>query len=443
MSALPTNKMKILRIIARLNVGGPARHVIWLTEGLKPDGFETLLVAGIVPPGEDDMSYVAAASGVQPFTLPEMSREISLKDALTIWKLFRLMRREQPDIVHTHTAKAGTVGRVAGLMYRWLTPATLIGRPRACRFVHTYHGHVFHSYYGRVKTRLFLGIERLLARLATDRIVVVSTQQLNEINETFRVGQRKQFAVIPLGIDLGAYASWRDRRSQMRRELDLTEQEVLVGIVGRVTEIKNHDLFLRMAALYKEHPGAHPPVRPRRVRFVVIGDGHLRPGLEAQARALNLTDEVVFAGTRKDPEFFYPALDVVALTSRNEGTPLTLIEAMLNARPVIATAVGGVVDLLGPAAAVSTQVSLPYTICERGIRVSPNDANGFAAALTRLIEDEELRITTGERAREFIEQNYAKDRLLDDIMGLYRELLCVQPVTVDPRPSKRSLESRV
>ena len=119
--------MKILRIIARLNVGGPARHVVWLTEGLKPDGYDTLLVAGVVPPGEDDMSYVAAASGVQPFILPEMSREISAKDALTIWKLFRLMRREQPDIVHTHTAKAGTVGRVAGLMYRWLTPAALAG----------------------------------------------------------------------------------------------------------------------------------------------------------------------------------------------------------------------------------------------------------------------------------------------------------------------------
>src|SRR6266853_2594112 len=140
--------MKILRIIARLNVGGPARHVVWLTEGLQQYGCETLLVTGVVPPGEDDMSYVAEASGVQPFTLPQMSREISVKDALTIWKLFRLMRRERPDIVHTHTAKAGTVGRVAGMMYRWLTPGTLVGKPRRCRLVHTYHGHVFHGYYG-------------------------------------------------------------------------------------------------------------------------------------------------------------------------------------------------------------------------------------------------------------------------------------------------------
>src|SRR6266436_9315282 len=163
----PANKMKILRIIARLNVGGPARHVVWLTEGLQPYGCETLLVAGVVPPGEDDMSYVAAASGVQPFTLPQMSREISIKDALTIWKLFRLMRRERPDIVHTHTAKAGTVGRVAGMVYMALSA-------RRCRFVHTYHGHVFHSYYGKFKTRVFLAIEQFLARFATDRIIVIS-----------------------------------------------------------------------------------------------------------------------------------------------------------------------------------------------------------------------------------------------------------------------------
>src|SRR6267142_245633 len=162
--------MKVLRIIARLNVGGPARHVIWLTEGLKPAGYETLLVAGVVPPGEDDMSYVAAAAGVRPFISPEMSREISLKDAVTTWKLFRLMRRERPDIVHTHTAKAGSVGRVAGLMYRYLTLAARLGKPRRCSFVHTYHGHVFHSYYGQLKTRLFLGVERFLARFATDRI---------------------------------------------------------------------------------------------------------------------------------------------------------------------------------------------------------------------------------------------------------------------------------
>src|SRR6266487_4072411 len=226
--------MKVLRIIARLNVGGPARHVVWLSAGMKQHGYETLLVSGVVPPGEDDMSYVAAEAGVTPLIVSQMSREISPRDAITVWKLFRLMVREKPDVVHTHTAKAGTVGRVAGLMYRWLTPATLIGRPRPCRFVHTYHGHVFHSYYGPTRTRLFLTIEKVLARSITDRIIVITEQQRQEINERFRVGRADQFALIPLGIDLTIYTDWAERRRRLRQELDVAPDQILIGIVGRL-----------------------------------------------------------------------------------------------------------------------------------------------------------------------------------------------------------------
>ena len=147
------------------------------------------------------MGYFATEMGVEPVIVSEMSREISPLDALTVWKLYRLLLRERPDIVHTHTAKAGTVGRLAGLLYRWFTPATLIGRPRHCRFVHTYHGHIFHSYYGRMKTRLFLLIEKTLARLGTDRIVVISNQQFGEIHGEFGVGRAHQFAIVPLGVD--------------------------------------------------------------------------------------------------------------------------------------------------------------------------------------------------------------------------------------------------
>src|ERR1041385_7377772 len=235
--------MKILRIIARLNVGGPARHVVWLSAGLKDRGYETLLVAGVPPEGEDDMSYVAAAAGVEPVILSEVSREISLRDFVTAWKLYRLMLRERPRLVHTHTAKAGGVGRAAGIMYRWLTPSALIGRPRQCCFVHTYHGHVFHSYYGPLKTKLFLMIEKMLARM-TDRIIVISEQQRCEINEDFHLGRREQFAVIPLGIDLDVYANWQMRRSRLRDEISATDDELLIGIVGRLTEIKNHRLYL-------------------------------------------------------------------------------------------------------------------------------------------------------------------------------------------------------
>ncbi|MDQ5846699.1 MAG: glycosyltransferase [Acidobacteriota bacterium] len=411
--------MKIVRVIARLNVGGPAKHVVWLTEGLSLPQFDSLLIAGTVPPGEDDMGYFAAEKGVEPIFVPEMSREISLKDALTIWKLYRLFRREQPDIVHTHTAKAGTVGRLAGLLYRWLTLRALLGQPRACRFVHTYHGHIFHSYYGPGKTGLFLTIEKLLARIATDRIVVISEQQRREINEEFGVGRADRFAVIPLGLDTGFFARRQECRNILRDELGANANDILIGIVGRLTEIKNHELFLQAAAEFKKQFANEP--LPARARFVVIGDGHLRNELEQQAQASGLVNDVIFVGSRRDPENFYPALDIVALTSRNEGTPLTLIEAMANARPVISTAVGGVVDLLGQP--LSEGVDDAFVVCERGVRVRPNDARGFAAGLAHLAGNEALRREIGERGLQFVLAHYSKERLLTDIKSLYADLL--------------------
>ena len=430
--------MKIVRIIARLNVGGPARHVVWLTAGLR-EKCETLLVAGRVPQGEDDMSYFASANGVEPLIIPHMSREISSKDLWTVWKLYRLFVSVRPDVVHTHTAKAGTVGRVAGLLYRWLTPRTLVGRPRSCRFVHTYHGHIFHSYYGKFKTSIFLWIEKTLARLATDRIIVISPQQYREIHEEFGVGRARQFVVIPLGLDTGAFADWSCRRSVMRDELGAGDGDVLVGIAGRLTEIKNHSLFLRAAARYKERFGTAKD--GRRVRFIILGDGNLRERLEVEARRLGIDCDMTFTGTRNDPENFYPALDIVALTSLNEGTPLTLIEAMANARAVVATAVGGVVDLLGEEADSSQALKTNgYALCERGILVRASDAEAFCYGLARLIEDEELRRTLGERGRVFVEENYSKERLLTDIIGLYDDL--THEKSVESAKSKASLKSK-
>jgi glycosyltransferase involved in cell wall biosynthesis len=410
--------MKIVRVIARLNVGGPAKHVVWLTGGLQTAQCESLLVAGTVPPGEDDMGYFATEMGVTPVFVPEMSREISVKDSLTIWKLYQLFRRERPDIVHTHTAKAGTVGRIAGLFYRWLTPNALLGRPRACRFVHTYHGHIFHGYYGPLKTRTFVLIEKVLAKLITDRIIVLSEQQRREINEDFGVGRAEQFSVIPLGLDTGDFANWKERGRVFRDELGLAADDILVGIVGRLTEIKNHELFLRAAALFKGQFSAQSPAT--RVRFVVIGDGALRNRLERQASSLGLAEDVRFTGSRRDLENLYPALDIVALTSRNEGTPLTLIEAMANARPVISTAVGGVVDLLGERIQESNE---SFVVCRRGISVPPEDASSFAAGLARLAADATLRRETGERGLQFVTGHYSTERLLQDIKSLYADLL--------------------
>ncbi|HEX8775513.1 MAG TPA: glycosyltransferase [Pyrinomonadaceae bacterium] len=416
--------MKVVRIIARLNVGGPARHVTWLTAALRSRGIESVLIAGTVPPGEGDMTYFARAHHVEPLIIPEMSREISPKDAVTIWKLYRQLVRLRPDIVHTHTAKAGTVGRVAGLLYRWLVPSALWLRPRALRFVHTYHGHIFHSYYGALKTRLFLLIEKVLARIATDAIVVISPQQYREIHEEFGVGRAHQFSIIPLGLDLEAFSGWRERRRVLREEIGASEDEVLVGIVGRLTEIKNHSLFLRAAASYKRErdEGARHEARPR-VRFLVIGDGHLLGTLKEEARALGLEADVLFMGQRDDAETFYPGLDIVGLTSRNEGTPLTLIEAMATERAVVAVGVGGVVDLLGDETSAATGEREQYVLCERGMRVRPNDAEAFARALSVLVEDAPLRREVGERGRRFVQENYAKERLASDVTKLYEELL--------------------
>jgi glycosyltransferase involved in cell wall biosynthesis len=407
---------KIVRIIARLNVGGPAKHVVWLTAGL--DDFDTLLVAGSVPAGEGDMGYFASESGVVPHIIPQMSREISMGDITTIWKLYRLFLRERPDLIHTHTAKAGTVGRVAGFFYRWFTPGVFLGRPRKTRFVHTYHGHIFHSYYGPLKTRLFVTIERALASLVTDRIVAVSEQQAVEINQKFGVGKSQQIKVIPLGLDLGVFRDHESRRAKFRRELGIGDKMLLVGIVGRLTEVKNHELFLKVVSRYKQTRNSDQPP----VRFVVIGDGSLKETLENQSRAFGLANDVIFCGERSDPEYFYPALDVVALTSRNEGTPLTLIEAMANARPVIATSVGGVVDLLGP-----TIADGPFKICERGISVPPADIDAYAKGLDRLIADAALRSDMAAKGFEFAQAKYPKDRLLADMRSLYDELLDPQP----------------
>jgi glycosyltransferase involved in cell wall biosynthesis len=471
--------MKVLRIIARLNVGGPAKHVAWLEAGLRRRGVESVLVAGVVAEGEDDMGYFAESLGVRPHVIPEMSREVSPKDLVTAWKLYRLLRRERPDIVHTHTAKAGTVGRVAGLLYRWLTPSALWGRPRRCRFVHTYHGHIFHSYYGRWKTRLFLSVERALARLATDRIVVISPQQFREIHERFRVGRARQFALVPLGLDTGPFLDWAARRERLRREWGAGEGDCLVGIVGRLTEVKNHRLFLEAAALFKEKyaragdghgeesyaddkrkhagdsdwragggeesyasGGAGGDGGARRVRFVVIGDGHLRVELEAQAYALGLGGDVEFTGTRDDPEDFYPALDVVALTSLNEGTPLTLIEAMANARAVVATAVGGVVDLLGGVEESELRRPHPWQVCERGVQVRPGDAEAFADALAHLVADEPLRAALGERGREFVERFYSVERLVADMLYLYEDLSGPARETETPSRAASAADAR-
>ena len=488
---------RVVRLIARLNVGGPAQHVAWLNAGLR-DEFESTLIAGNISPGEDEMTGFARAIGVEPVIVAGLSREISLRDLPAAWHVYRLLVQLKPDIVHTHTAKAGTIGRTAATLYRWLTPGTLIGRPRPCRVVHTYHGHVFHSYFGRIKTRLILLIEQVLAKV-TDRIVVISPRQLEEIQSLLGAGHKGQFCVIPLGLDLTRFDGWQSRRQILRDEVSAAPDDVLVGIVGRLVDVKNHELFLNSVAKFvsnfaprsgtrKSSEGSFKtsataniasftnsascviaaPARNRRVRFLIIGNGPLQEQLMQQSHDLDLDDHVMFMGLRTDPEVFYPGLDIVMLTSKNEGTPLSLIEAMANGRPVLSTAVGGVCDLLGgekggrpqlperptgccpqltpdpvSVAPIYGSASSPFSsfqgekVADRPDEGEPAadltlHAHGLSAAATphslaagvfRLANDEQLRTELGARGEVFVRRSHSKDRLISDISTLYKSLL--------------------
>ncbi|CAN5365943.1 N/A [soil metagenome] len=394
---------KIVRIIARLNVGGPARHVVWLTKELNDAEFKTDLLAGIVPEGEEDMSWFAEENGVSPIYIEQMSRELSIKDIVSLWKIYRQLKKIKPDIIHTHTAKAGTIGRIAGFFYR------LLNRKKV-EIVHTFHGHIFHSYYGNLKTKVFLIIEKTLAQFATDKIIVISRRQFEEIHEEFRIGRKEQFEIIPLGIDLEKFAEAEAKRNILREEIGAGADEILVGFVGRLTEIKNIPLLLKVAKLYLERKKLSFP----QVRFIIIGDGSLRNELEKEATLYGLQNIVKFLGNRTDADVFYAGLDIVALTSLNEGTPLSLIEAMANGKAVISTSVGGVRDLLGEITAENDG----FKVCECGIRTASNDAEGFYKGLMYLAEN----INSGLKGKTFVHENYAKERLFKDLKRLYRKL---------------------
>ncbi|MGE0132773.1 MAG: glycosyltransferase [Blastocatellales bacterium] len=403
-------RIRVVRIIDRLNIGGPAKHVTWLTAGLNPEQFETTLITGVVPASEGDMSYFARDAGVEPLVIEEMSRELSLGDVVVIFKILRELFRLKPHIVHTHKAKAGAVGRVAALIYKWLTPSALWLRPRKVGVVHTYHGHIFHSYYGAAKTRLFIAIERALARFFTDRIIVISELQRDEICRKFNVGRIEQFSVIPLGIDFGEINS---RRGVLRGEIGAGANDTLIGIVGRLCEVKNHAMLIEAAA--KLIRGTRWHLVPR---FAIVGDGHLRAGLETQAKDVGVDDRVTFTGFRGDALSLYADFDIAALTSLNEGTPLTLIEAMSCGCAIASTEVGGVVDLMG----ARKETRDGFTIWDHGVTAPSRDADAFADALKYLIERPEARREMGARGRDFVLSRLSKERLIGDIDGLYRSL---------------------
>lgn len=387
----------VVRIITRLNIGGPSIQAVTLSTRLEAAGFRTLLVYGRLGDGEGDMSYLLRPGEPTTVHLPSLVRPVApSSDVRALWHIYCLLRRVRPRLVHTHTAKAGTVGRLAAVIYN-----STRRRSARARLVHTYHGHVFDGYFSRRSAAIFETIERALARW-TDALIAISPQIERELIEEHRIGRQAQYRVVPLGFDLGPFAAIdAAARRRARQTLDIPETAMVVTSVGRLTSIKQPRLFLEAARLLTER-------WPEAV-FLIVGDGELRDELEAFADAEGLRDRVRFLGWRRDLPVIYGATDVFVLTSRNEGTPVALIEAMAAGVPGVSTDVGGVRDVISDDGL--------------GTRVPPGDAGALADAVSALLARPDVRRQMGDRGRESVLKRYSLDRLAGDIATLYRDLL--------------------
>jgi glycosyltransferase involved in cell wall biosynthesis len=383
--------VRVLRVIARLNMGGPALHVAYLTHGLRERGYDTTLVAGSLARGEDSMEFVARELGIEATHLPELRRDIApIRDLQATVRLARLIRRLRPDILHTHTAKAGAVGRAAAL---------LVGDARPPIVVHTFHGHVLRGYFGPRLSYGFRLLERWLAK-RTDALVAVSPEVRDELVR-LGVAPAEKFTVIRVGIELGVRVADLDGRAETRRLLGIADGSFTVGWVGRMTGVKRtSDVLLAFKRL-----------RERGVDAVLcmIGDGPERGRLERRAHELGIMKRTLFLGYQEHVAPYYAALDAMILPSGNEGTPVSAIEALAAGRPVVATRVGGLPDVVREG--------------KDGFLVSPGAVDELADRLERLAADEGLRRRMGEAGRERVLPRYSVERLIDDVDALYRSLL--------------------
>lgn len=389
--------IRVLRVIARLNVGGPALHVSYLARGLASRGYETTLVAGDLAHGEESMAFVAAEQGVRVVRLEGLSREISpLSDLRSALRLRALIRELRPDILHTHTAKAGAVGRAAAL---------LAGRSRPRVVVHTFHGHVLRGYFGKLGSRFFRSVERTLARL-TDALVAVSPEIRDELVR-LRIAPARKFRVIRLGIDLAQRTDGGVERAATLARVGIPPEAFVVGWFGRMTVIKRTaDLVDVLVALRARGVDA---------KLLLVGDGGERERVEQRAYDLGVARHCLFAGYQEDVAPWYRAVDAVVLTSENEGTPVTVIEALAAGRPIVSYQVGGVADVVEDGA--------------DGFLVPRGDADGMAHRLAELAADPARARAMGEHGVARVRERYAVERLVDDVDALYRELLATRSPT--------------
>jgi len=390
-------RVRVLRVIARLNMGGPALHVAYLSAGLRNRGYDTTLVAGSLALGEESMAGVAERLGAPIVTVPELHREISpLRDLRAVYHLADLIREVRPHILHTHTAKAGAIGRLA---------ARLAGDAGPSIVVHTFHGHVLRGYFDPVRSTAFRLLERWLARRTT-ALVAVSPEVRDDL-VSLGVAPREQFTVVRLGIELEQRVGGGDgdrARLETRHALGIPPDRFVVGWIGRMTAVKRaDDVLLVMRRLRELDVDAV---------LCMVGDGPDRDAVERRAHELGIVRDSLFLGYQDEVASYYAAFDALVLPSANEGTPVSAIEALAGGRPVVATRVGGVPDVVRDGV--------------DGFLVDPADVDAMAERLARLAADAPLRHRMGEAGRASVHERYSVERLLDDIDRLYRQLLAAK-----------------
>jgi len=399
---------RILRIANRFNLGGPTFNVAYLTRYLAPR-FETMLVGGEKDDTEASSGHILDELGITPVIVPEMRRELSPGLDLEAYRKIKAIIRDfKPDIVHTHASKAGAIGRRAAFDMK--VPVVL----------HTFHGHVFHSYFGRLKTQFYKQVERSLAKRST-RIIAISERQRQELSTIHRICPAEKIEVVPLGFDLSRFRDGSEaKRERFRKEFGVGDDELAIGIVGRLVPIKDHRLFVRLL----RHAADHSTWR---LRFFIVGDGEERQSLEHyctlmrvpfidhHAAARGERALLTFTSWRTDVDVIYAGLDIVMLTSKNEGTPVSLIEAQASGTPVLTTDVGGVSDVVRPGIT--------------GLMADHYDEPRLAQHLMSLIEDDDLRLRMAGNGWAVVGEAYHYTRLVSDMAQLYERLLGVgQPV---------------
>jgi len=385
-------KIRVLRIINRFNIGGPTYNATFLTRFL-PEEYETVLIGGLPEDGEVDSLHVLEKYGVNPILIEELKREPNFNsDRKAYHKIREIIREFKPHIVHTHAAKAGALGRRAAL------------KERVPIIIHTFHGHVFHSYFGKIKTTIFKIIERRLAKFSTG-IVAISAGQKHELSEIHKITSPKKIEVVPLGFDLNEFRDKRaENREIVRTELSINQDEVAIAIVGRLVPIKDHAFFFRSIALAQD-------AFESSVKVFIVGDGTEREGLMQIANALpkNSRVNIEFLSWIQDVARFNAAMDLICLTSKNEGTPVSLIEAQAANIPVLTVDVGGISDIVVNG--------------ETGVVIDERDPELFAKKLIDLVNNNQLREKLSQKGWQFVGEKFHYTTLVDRMDKYYKRLL--------------------